>query len=86
MRHGDKINNLGRKTAHRHALLANLASSLIMHKKINTTLAKAKALRLYVEPLLTKSKTDSTHSRRVVNSSAKLPLRFLKDQVGIPAS
>jgi large subunit ribosomal protein L17 len=68
MRHGDKINNLGRKTAHRHSLLANLASSLIMHKKINTTLAKAKALRLYVEPLLTKSKTDSTHSRRVVFS------------------
>ena len=68
MRHGDKVNNLGRKTAHRHSLLANLASSLIMHKKINTTLAKAKALRLYVEPLLTKSKTDSTHSRRVVFS------------------
>jgi large subunit ribosomal protein L17 len=68
MRHGDKINNLGRKTAHRHALLANLASSLIMHKKINTTLAKAKALRLYVEPLITKSKSDSTHSRRVVFS------------------
>jgi large subunit ribosomal protein L17 len=68
MRHGDKQNNLGRKTAHRHSLLANLASSLIMHKKINTTLAKAKALRLYVEPLLTKSKTDSTHSRRVVFS------------------
>jgi large subunit ribosomal protein L17 len=68
MRHGDKQNNLGRKTAHRHSLLANLASSLIMHKKINTTLAKAKALRLYVEPLLTKSKTDSTHSRRIVFS------------------
>ncbi len=66
MRHGDKQNNLGRKTAHRHSLLANLASSLIMHKKINTTLAKAKALRLYVEPLLTKSKSDSTHSRRIV--------------------
>jgi large subunit ribosomal protein L17 len=68
MRHGDKVNNLGRKTAHRHALLANLASSLIMHKKINTTLAKAKALRVYVEPLITKSKSDSTHSRRVVFS------------------
>ncbi|HXC03973.1 MAG TPA: 50S ribosomal protein L17 [Bacteroidia bacterium] len=68
MRHGDKINNLGRKTAHRHALLANMASSLIMHKKINTTLAKAKALRLYVEPLITKSKSDNTHSRRVVFS------------------
>ncbi|MCC6691066.1 MAG: 50S ribosomal protein L17 [Bacteroidia bacterium] len=66
MRHGDKVNNLGRKTAHRHALLSNLASSLILHKRINTTLAKAKALRTYVEPLITKSKTDSTASRRVV--------------------
>ncbi len=68
MRHGDKINNLGRKTAHRHALLSNLACSLIEHKRINTTLAKAKALRLYVEPLLTRSKTDSTASRRLVFS------------------
>ncbi len=68
MRHGDKINNLGRKTAHRHALLSNLACSLIEHKRINTTLAKAKALRLFVEPLITKSKTDSTASRRVVFS------------------
>lgn len=66
MRHGDKLNNLGRKTAHRKAMLANMASSLIMHKRISTTVAKAKALRLYVEPLLTKSKTDSTHSRRTV--------------------
>lgn len=66
MRHGDKINNLGRKTAHRHAMLSNMAISLIMHKRINTTLAKAKALRLYVEPLITKSKTDSTASRRIV--------------------
>ena len=66
MRHGDKINNLGRKTAHRHALLSNMAISLIEHKRIFTTLAKAKALRLYVEPMITKSKDDSTHSRRVV--------------------
>jgi large subunit ribosomal protein L17 len=66
MRHGDKINNLGRKTAHRHAMLSNMACSLIEHKRINTTLAKAKALRLYVEPLITKSKTDSTASRRIV--------------------
>ncbi len=66
MRHGDKINNLGRKSAHRQAMLANMASSLILHKRITTTVAKAKALRLYVEPLLTKSKTDSTHSRRTV--------------------
>lgn len=66
MRHGDKLNNLGRKTAHRKSMLANMASSLILHKRINTTVAKAKALRLYVEPLLTKSKDDSTHSRRTV--------------------
>ena len=68
MRHGNKINHLGRKSAHRQALLSNLASSLILHKRITTTVAKAKALRTYVEPLLTKSKTDSTHSRRVVFS------------------
>jgi large subunit ribosomal protein L17 len=66
MRHGDKINNLGRKSAHRKAMLANMASSLILHKRINTTVAKAKALRTYVEPILTKSKEDSTHSRRTV--------------------
>lgn len=68
MRHGKVDNHLGRKLGHRRALLSNLASSLIMHKRINTTLAKAKALRVYVEPLLTKSKTDSTHSRRIVFS------------------
>jgi len=68
MRHGKKFNHLGRKSAHRKAMLANMASSLIMHKRINTTLAKAKALRLFVEPLITKSKDDSTHSRRVVFS------------------
>ncbi len=66
MRHGDKINNLGRKTAHRHALLSNMAISLIEYKRIFTTLAKAKALRVYVEPMITKSKDDSTHNRRVV--------------------
>ncbi len=66
MRHGDKLNNLGRKTAHRKSMLANMASSLILHKRITTTVAKAKALRIYVEPLLTKSKDDSTHSRRTV--------------------
>ena len=66
MRHGDKLNNLGRKSAHRKSMLANMASSLILHKRISTTVAKAKALRLYVEPLLTKSKDDSTHSRRTV--------------------
>jgi len=68
MRHGKKFNHLGRKTAHRKALLANMAISLIEHKRIKTTLAKAKALRTYVEPLITKAKTDTTHSRRVVFS------------------
>jgi large subunit ribosomal protein L17 len=68
MRHNKKINHLGRKSAHRKAMLANMASSLIIHKRISTTLAKAKALRMYVEPLLTKSKSDTTHSRRVVFS------------------
>ena len=66
MRHGKTINHLGRTASHRQALLSNMASSLILHKRINTTVAKAKALRKYVEPLLTKSKTDSTHSRRMV--------------------
>jgi large subunit ribosomal protein L17 len=68
MRHGDKINNLGRKKAHREALLSNLASQLIAHKRIVTTLAKAKALRTYVEPLITKSKQNTTHQRRIVFS------------------
>jgi len=66
MRHGKKINHLGRKTAHRHALLSNMASSLILHKRITTTLAKAKALKKYVEPLITKAKDNTTHSRRTV--------------------
>ncbi len=68
MRHGKKINHLGRKTAHRHALLSNMASSLILHKRITTTLAKAKALKKYVEPLITKAKDNTTHSRRTVMS------------------
>ena len=68
MRHGKKINHLGRKSAHRQALLSNLASSLIINKRISTTVAKAKALRKYVEPLLTKSKDDTTHSRRTAFS------------------
>ena len=68
MRHGKKVNHLSRKKGHRRNLLSNMACSLIEHKSINTTLAKAKALRVYVEPLLTKSKTDSTHSRRTVFS------------------
>ena len=68
MRHGKKINHLGRKSAHRHALLSNMASSLILNKRITTTVAKAKALRKYVEPLLTKAKDDTTHSRRTVFS------------------
>ena len=71
MRHNKAINHLGRKSGHRKALLANMASSLILHKRINTTVAKAKALKSYVEPLITKSKDDSTHSRRVVFSYLK---------------
>jgi large subunit ribosomal protein L17 len=71
MRHGKKFNHLGRQAGHRKAMLSNMACSLIEHKKINTTVAKAKALKKYVEPLITKSKTDSTHSRRVVFSYLK---------------
>lgn len=76
MRHGKKFNHLGRKKAHRSALLSNMACSLIEHKRINTTVAKAKALRVYVEPLITKSKDDSTHSRRTVFS-------YLKDKYAV---
>jgi len=68
MRHGKKVNHLGRKTAHRKAMLANMACSLIEHKRINTTVAKAKALKGFVEPLITKSKEDTTHNRRIVFS------------------
>src|SRR5687767_13631215 len=68
MRHGKKVNHLGRQKSHRDALLANLAIALITHKRINTTVAKAKALRVYVEPLITKSKEDTTHNRRIVFS------------------
>lgn len=68
MRHNKKINHLGRTSTHRKAMLANMAVSLIRHKRITTTLAKAKALRVYVEPLLTKAKNDTTHSRRTVFS------------------
>ncbi|MAL58964.1 MAG: 50S ribosomal protein L17 [Flavobacteriaceae bacterium] len=68
MRHGKKFNHLGRKTAHRRSMLANMACSLIEHKRINTTVAKAKALKQFVEPLVTKSKEDTTHNRRIVMS------------------
>lgn len=68
MRHNKKVNHLGRKSAHRKAMLANMASSLLVHKRISTTIAKARALRSYVEPLITKAKDDTTHSRRVVFS------------------
>lgn len=71
MRHQRVINHLGRSSSHRKAMLANLATSLILHKRITTTVAKARALRTYVEPLITKSKTDSTHSRRTVFSMLK---------------
>ena len=68
MRHGKRFNHLGRTASHRKAMLSNMASSLILHKRINTTVAKGKALRKYIEPLLTKGKTDTSHSRRVVFS------------------
>lgn len=76
MRHGKKFNHLGRTAPHRRAMMANIASSLILHKRINTTLAKAKALRVYVEPLITKCKEDTTHSRRTVFS-------YLKDKFAV---
>jgi large subunit ribosomal protein L17 len=68
MRHRNSFNNLGRTSSHRHALLSNMASSLLLHKRITTTLAKAKALRVYVEPILTRAKSDTTHNRREVFS------------------
>ena len=71
MRHNKAINHLGRKSGHRKAMLANMATSLILNKRIETTVAKAKALKMYVEPLITKSKEDTTHSRRVVFSYLK---------------
>ena len=71
MRHGKKTNHLGRKTAHRKAMLANMACSLIEHKRINTTVAKAKALKMFVEPMITKSKEDTTHNRRIVFSKLR---------------
>lgn len=76
MRHNKAINHLGRKSGHRKAFLANMANSLILHKRITTTLAKAKALKTYLEPLITKSKDDSTHSRRIVFS-------YLKDKTAV---
>ena len=76
MRHGKKFNHLGRKTAHRKAMLANMACSLIEHKRINTTVAKAKALRMFAEPLITKSKEDTTHNRRIVFS-------YLRDKYAV---
>lgn len=71
MRHNKTINHLGRQASHRKALMSNMAASLILHKRINTTLAKAKALRTFVEPIITKSKDDSTHSRRMVFADLK---------------
>ncbi len=76
MRHNKAVNHLGRKSGHRKAMLSNMASSLILHKRIETTVAKAKALKMYVEPLITKSKDDSTHSRRTVFS-------YLKDKYAV---
>ena len=71
MRHGKRFNHLSRKAPHRKSMLSNMASSLILHKKIETTVAKAKALRKYIEPILTRSKSDTTHSRRIVFSLLK---------------
>ena len=76
MRHGKKVNHLSRKTGHRKSMLANMACSLIEHKRINTTVAKAKALKQFVEPLVTKSKTDDTNNRRVVFS-------YLRDKYAV---
>lgn len=76
MRHNNANNNLGRKSAHRKAMLSNMASSLILHKRIKTTIAKAKALRVFIEPILTKSKEDSTHSRRQA-------FGYLQDKVAV---
>ena len=83
MRHRKKVIKLGRKTAHRKAMLANMASSLIEHKRINTTLTKAKALKVYIEPLVTKSKTDDTHNRRICFSKLrnKVAVKTLFDEV-----
>ncbi|MEL0645010.1 MULTISPECIES: 50S ribosomal protein L17 [unclassified Olleya] len=71
MRHGKKVNHLGRKTAHRKSMLANMGCSLIEHKRINTTVAKAKALKGFIEPLITKAKDDTTHNRRLVFSKLR---------------
>ncbi len=84
MRHGDKINNLGRKSAHRKSMLANMAGSLILSKRIETTVAKAKALRVYVEPLLTKAKENTTHSRRMAFAYLKNK-EVVKELFGIVA-
>jgi len=83
MRHRKKVIKLGRKTAHRKAMLANMASSLIEHKRINTTLTKAKALKVFIEPLITKSKTDDTHNRRICFSKLrdKVAVKTLFDEV-----
>ncbi len=85
MRHGKKFNHLGRKKGHRTALLKNMSNSLIEHKRINTTLAKAKALRLHLEPIITKCKTNTTHSRRVVFSylQSKESVQELFDNVAL---
>ena len=85
MRHGKKINHLGRTASHRKAMLSNMAASLIMHKRLSTTVAKAKALRKYVEPLLTKSKNDTTHSRRTVFAylQDKESVKELFDEVSV---
>jgi large subunit ribosomal protein L17 len=85
MRHGKKFNHLGRTASHRKAMLSNMAASLILHKRLSTTVAKAKALRKYVEPLLTKAKNDTTHSRRTVFAylQDKESVKELFDEVSV---
>jgi large subunit ribosomal protein L17 len=78
MRHGKKVMHLGRKTAHRKSMLANMACSLIEHKRINTTVTKAKALKQFIEPLITKAKDDSTHNRRTT-------FRYLRNKIAVSA-
>jgi large subunit ribosomal protein L17 len=83
MRHGKKINHLGRKKAHRHAMLANMACSLIEHKRINTTVAKAKALKQFVEPLITKSKAENNKSTEKGTHNRRIVFKNLRDKVAV---
>ncbi len=83
MRHGKKVNHLGRKTAHRKAMLANMACSLIEHKRINTTVAKAKALKRFVEPLITKSKAENNQSVEKGTHNRRIVFKYLRDKYAV---